>query len=104
MIHRNSRVVCFSCILALAAWLLLPAAAFAQATTGAISGTVTDPTGAAVPDAAVTIRNLDTGITREVASDSEAVTVCRCCLSADTKSPSKRKASGSTCEVPYILC
>src|SRR5437870_13525662 len=36
----------------------------AQVTTGVIQGTVTDPTAAAVPDAKVDARNLDTNFTR----------------------------------------
>src|SRR5712692_3654904 len=43
--------------------------AFAQVTTGAISGTVHDATGAVIPGASITIRNLDTGITRNLLSD-----------------------------------
>src|SRR5258707_13711060 len=41
----------------------LPRLALAQATTGGIIGTVTDPSGAAISDAKVTIRNLDQNIT-----------------------------------------
>ena len=39
------------------------------AQTGQISGTVTDPNGAVVPGAKVTITNMDNGSTREVTSD-----------------------------------
>ncbi len=49
--------------------LCLAAAAFGQATT--ISGTVTDPTGAAMPSITVTLSSLDTGAQREVKSDTE---------------------------------
>lgn len=41
----------------------------AQLTTGTISGVVKDASGAVIPDVAVTVRNLDTGITRTVTSD-----------------------------------
>src|ERR1700733_10936001 len=42
----------------------------AWAQTGAsLSGVVTGPTGAAVPDVAVTIKNVDTGTTRTIATD-----------------------------------
>src|SRR5215469_12754387 len=43
--------------------------AFAQVTTGTISGVVQDATGAAIVGAAVTIRNLDTGAVRTVMTD-----------------------------------
>src|SRR4051812_22041409 len=39
--------------------------------TGDISGTVTDSSGAAVPEAAVQVKNVGTGITRSVTSDGQ---------------------------------
>lgn len=45
--------------------------AVAQVTTGTISGTVKDATGAVVPGAAVTIKDTDTGLTRTLTADSE---------------------------------
>ncbi len=53
----------------LASILLLAAPAYAQVTTGTVSGTVVDPTEAVVPGATVTLTNLDTGLTREMQSD-----------------------------------
>src|SRR2546425_11888525 len=41
----------------------------AQATTGVIQGTIADPTGAAVPDARVEAKNLDTNFTRSQDTD-----------------------------------
>ena len=42
-----------------------------QSTTGTIAGTVLDPSGAAVPGANLTIKDADTGTTRQVKSDSD---------------------------------
>ena len=52
--------------------LLLSAATFAQTTisTGSIQGTVSDPTGALVSGARVTIRNRGTGQTSEITTNS----------------------------------
>jgi len=40
-------------------------------TTGAIVGTVTDPSGLVVPDATVSVRNLGTNFTREVTTNNQ---------------------------------
>jgi Carboxypeptidase regulatory-like domain/TonB dependent receptor len=48
--------------------LLMAIPAFAQLPTGAILGSVKDTTGASVPGATVTIRNIDTSISRTVTS------------------------------------
>ena len=56
--------------LALMAMLLLASGAFAQSTTdGAIGGTVTDPSGAAVPNAKVIVRNNGTNAEQIVSTD-----------------------------------
>src|SRR3989442_10838279 len=56
-------------ILLLLAFLFLPAIALAQVTSGTILGTVSDPSGAVIPGATVTARNLDTGFVRIVLTD-----------------------------------
>ena len=50
--------------------LLLPSLAFAQGTRGTLTGSVTDPTGALVPEATITITEMKTGVTTTVASSS----------------------------------
>src|SRR5262245_42220457 len=46
--------------------VLLPAGVNAQGTNGVISGTVTDPSGAALPGATVQVKNVGTGVVRTV--------------------------------------
>lgn len=55
----------------LAVALLLPASLFPQATTGSVAGTVADVSGSVVPDATVTIRNVQTGQTRTTQTDAQ---------------------------------
>src|ERR1043165_1718439 len=56
----------------LALFLLVCAApALAQSDRGAITGTVSDPTGAVVPNAKVTATSLDTGEVRETTTSGE---------------------------------
>ena len=50
------------------AFLCMPPVASAQ-TAASLSGLVTDQSGATLPDVAVTIKNLDTGATRAIATD-----------------------------------
>lgn len=66
---RFSRKAILSVSLALAC----VTATHAQSNTGTILGTVQDDTGAAIPGATVTIRNLGTGETRTATSDSSGV-------------------------------
>jgi hypothetical protein len=53
--------------------LITAARAQSQASAGSIEGTVTDTHGAVVPDAKVTARNLQTGLTRDATSNSEGL-------------------------------
>lgn len=55
-------------VVLLAVLLVIPLSAEAQITTATIVGTVSDPGGAQVPSAAITARNVDTGLKRTVTS------------------------------------
>jgi hypothetical protein len=67
---RSQRLFGFA-LAALLLALTASAPAFAQSDRGSITGTVTDPTGAVVPNAKVTATSLDTGEVREVTSGDE---------------------------------
>jgi len=64
---RVLRVACRA-VLYVAILATLRLSGFAQLTTGAITGTVTDQTGAAVPGATVTLKNTETGVSRSALS------------------------------------
>jgi hypothetical protein len=67
---RSHRLFAFALVALLLA-LAAAAPAFAQSDRGTITGTVTDPTGAVVPNAKITATSLDTGEVREVTSGDE---------------------------------
>ena len=58
------------CMVAVLALLLVPAALFCQEFRGTLSGSVTDPTGAVIAGAKVTVTEIDTGTKVETASES----------------------------------
>ncbi|HEY1239727.1 MAG TPA: carboxypeptidase regulatory-like domain-containing protein, partial [Bryobacteraceae bacterium] len=68
--HKNRSVWTFLFLLAVALFLM-PAAASAQATSGTISGIVTDPTSASIPRAAVSVHNLETNISRTSTTEAD---------------------------------
>ena len=53
----------------IAGLFVLPTGLHAQATNGVISGTVTDPSGAALPGATVQVKNVSTGVIRTVTTN-----------------------------------
>src|SRR5579871_2753692 len=64
------RLIYRSMSLALLCLALLPVAAFAQYENGSIVGSIHDTTGAAVPNAVVTITNADTNISTKETTNS----------------------------------
>ena len=58
---------CFGCV----ALCLIPALAFAQGTTGSISGTIVDESKSVMPGVTITVTNVETGLERVQVSDSE---------------------------------
>ncbi len=57
-------------VLASVAWISTALPCWGQATTGSIAGTVTDATGAVVPNAAVSATNTSTGVASQTTADS----------------------------------
>jgi hypothetical protein len=64
LLKSLSRLCLIAC-----AFALLPAAARAQFDTATVLGTVRDQSGAALPKATVTLRNVDTGVTATAETD-----------------------------------
>ena len=64
-ICRDWAIVLFATVLVS---LAFPLAADAQITTATIVGTISDPSGAQIPAATITVRNVDTGLRRTVVS------------------------------------
>ena len=60
---RKRKLCTATCV---AVGLLLSAAFLRAAVTGTILGTVTDPSGAAIPGAQITLRNPNTGLVRSI--------------------------------------
>lgn len=70
--HTRKRGRAISLLTAAAfAVTLSPAALSAQVDAGRVNGTVTDPTGAVLPNATVTLHNVDTGIDHTVTSNGQ---------------------------------
>ena len=68
MTETKNQVLKFLALLAVYLWF--GSTALRADVTGTILGTVTDPTGASVPGATVTLGNSDTGLTRKATTDS----------------------------------
>jgi hypothetical protein len=71
LLQLRRPLTCGLLLLAVGLISVMTPVAYAQATagTGSIMGAVTDPSGAVVPDADVTVRNVDTNLTRNVKSN-----------------------------------
>jgi Carboxypeptidase regulatory-like domain/TonB dependent receptor-like, beta-barrel/TonB-dependent Receptor Plug Domain len=70
----NAKAIAFAlCTWILGLGLMIPLSLRAQVSGGTLSGTITDPSGAAVPNAQVEIKNSATGITRTVVTNSDGL-------------------------------
>ena len=88
MFGRGGLVV-VSLLIACLVFILSPPLLAQSASTGALSGTVTDATGAVVPNVTVTATNTDTGQVRTGAPRRMVPTSLPCCLRAPIASSLK---------------
>ena len=72
MAHRSLRAGAFAIGVLATIAFMLAAPAFAQST-GAIQGTVTDASGAPVPNASITVKDPDHGVDRKLITDSAGI-------------------------------
>jgi hypothetical protein len=70
VLRQTNLGACMRTVVALVVALLVSAPAFAQVSGASLSGTVSDQSGAVIPGSRVTIKNLATGITRDITADS----------------------------------
>src|SRR3954451_6586315 len=68
-VNTRRVIAFFPAILLISVLLCLTTPAVAQYTTASLGGAVLDSTGAIVPDARVTVRNIDTGLRQTTSSD-----------------------------------
>ena len=66
---RLTRTAIFRLLILVLPVVGFPSTGFAQTTTGTILGTVTDQAEAIVPGATVTVKNIETGVTRSITTD-----------------------------------
>ncbi len=83
----NRRLLPLFCLIA-----ALSPMALAQVTSASLSGTITDSSGASVPDTTVAIKNTETGLSRTVSSDARAATPRPIFRSARTRFRHRRPA------------
>src|SRR5216683_4582900 len=60
-------------LMAIAVFLVCSVASEAQTITGSVNGTVTDPSGAVIPNATVTATNVDTGVATPTTTNSDGI-------------------------------
>jgi len=76
--NLNKRSLCsFACSLTLVAASLTPGLAAAQTVTGSLTGQITDPTGAVIPNATVTAINVETGVKTPVTTNKDGIYTVR---------------------------
>src|SRR5258708_37495798 len=68
-IQGRNRFEIFAIVLVFVVGLFVPVLTHAQVTGATLSGTVTDPSNSAVPNSNISIKNVDTGITRDITTN-----------------------------------
>ncbi|MGH9375791.1 MAG: carboxypeptidase-like regulatory domain-containing protein, partial [Terriglobia bacterium] len=65
----NGAVIPFAGLLLVVASIVTPARVFGQVSGGGVSGSVTDASGAAMPNVKISLRDMATGVTRTIVTD-----------------------------------
>jgi hypothetical protein len=90
-------------VIALAVLLVCSAATWAQTITGNVTGTVTDPTGAVVPNANVQATNVETGVVTETTTNTEGIYNIRFLQIGTYKVTVSASGFGTTIFGPFTL-
>jgi hypothetical protein len=89
--------------MALAVLLVCSAATWAQTITGSVNGTVTDPTGAVVPNARVQATNTDTNVVTETTTNNDGIYNIRFLQIGNYKITVSAQGFGTTTYGPFVL-
>src|SRR5215475_6948863 len=90
-------------VIALAILLVCTAATWAQTITGSVSGTVTDPSGAVVPNAKVQATNVETGVVTETTTNNDGLYNLRFLQIGSYKVSVTAPGFGTTIYGPFTL-
>src|SRR5215475_12829211 len=90
-------------IMAFAVLLVCSAATWAQTITGSVTGTVTDPTGAVVPNARVQATNVDTNVVTETTTNNDGIYNIRFLQIGNYKVTVTSPGFGTTTYGPFVL-
>src|SRR5258708_12803555 len=90
-------------LMAFALFVVCCSTSMAQTITGSVNGTVTDPTGAVVPNAKVTATNVDTGIATATTTNGDGIYNLRFLQIGNYKIPITSHGFPAPPYAPFVL-